>query len=100
MVRTFEEILDAKLAECRDVMIRKERDYGPNNIAAWGELGVAVRLTDKVERLRHLLQSGRQPSNESLRDTAIDITNYGLILLMLLDGEWGAPLAEEVQADQ
>lgn len=94
---TFEQVLDAKLAECRELLIRKERDYGPLNIALWGEQGVAVRLTDKVMRLRNLFLSGRAPSNESLRDTAMDIVNYGLILMMLLDGEWGAPLEEELE---
>jgi len=96
-VKTFEQVLDSKLAECRELMIRKQRDYGSDNISAWGELGVAVRLTDKVARLRNLLRPGKVPNNESLRDTAVDIANYGLILMMLLDSEWGAPLEEEVQ---
>lgn len=76
-------------------MIRKQLDYGPQNISAWGPIGVAVRLTDKIERLRNLLLKGRKPQNESLRDTAIDIANYGLILLLLLDGEWGLPMEAE-----
>lgn len=49
-MKTFEQVLDEKLAECRELMIRKQRDYGSDNISAWGELGVAVRLTDKVAR--------------------------------------------------
>lgn len=89
---TFEQALDAKLAECRTLMIRKQLDYGPGNISTWGEIGVAVRLTDKIERLRNLFMSGRTPQNESIRDTAIDIANYGLILLMVLDKEWGLPM--------
>lgn len=93
--KTFEQAVDSKLAECRRVLISKNRDYGPNNIAAWGEIGVAVRLTDKVERLRNLLTKRRQPENESLRDTAVDIANYGIILMMLLDGEWGLPMEDE-----
>lgn len=93
--RTFEESLDAKLQECREVMIRKQMDYGPGNIALWEELGVAVRLTDKVERLRNLFRSGRKPKNESIRDTFLDIANYGIIGLLLLDGQWGLPFEAE-----
>ena len=90
--KTFEAALDQKLAECRRVMIAKQLDYGPGNISSWGEIGVAVRLTDKVERLRNLLMSGRKPENESIRDTALDIANYGLILMELLDKQWGLPM--------
>lgn len=96
--KTFEQALDRKLSECREVMIRKQMDYGPHNISLRGPLGVVVRLTDKVERAWNLLTKQREPQNESLRDTAIDIANYGLILLLLLDGEWGLPLASEVRA--
>jgi len=93
--RTFEEALDRKLAECREVMIRKQLDYGPHNISLRGPLGVVVRLTDKVERAWNLLTSGRPPENESLYDTAVDIANYGLILMLLLSGEWGLPMEAE-----
>ena len=89
---TFEQALARLNAECDRVMIEKQLDYGNLNIAIWGVLGVAVRLTDKVMRLRELLLSGRPPQNESIRDTAVDIRNYGLILLMLVDGLWGLPM--------
>lgn len=93
---SFEQALARLNAECDRVMIKKQLDYGNLNIAIWDVLGVAVRLTDKVMRLRELLLSGRPPQNESVRDTAVDIRNYGLILLMLVDGLWGLPM-EAVQ---
>jgi hypothetical protein len=37
------------------LMVKKRQDYGPGNINAFGELGVVVRLSDKMERLKHLL---------------------------------------------
>lgn len=92
---TFEDVLDSKIAECRELMIRKQMDYGVGNIAAFGILGVAVRASDKIERLRNLLLKNRNPSNESLRDTFMDLANYGLIGMMLLDGQWGKPLKRE-----
>ena len=93
---TFEQALARLNAECDRVMIKKQLDYGSLNIAIWDVLGVAVRLTDKVMRLRELILSGRPPQNESIRDTAVDVRNYGLILLMLIDGLWGLPM-EAVQ---
>jgi hypothetical protein len=93
---TFEQALARLNAECDRVMVKKQLDYGNLNIAIWDVLGVAVRLTDKVMRLRELILSGRLPQNESIRDTAVDIRNYGLILLMLVDGLWGLPM-EAVQ---
>lgn len=94
-LRTFEQAVDAILAEMRATMIAKQRDYGPGNIDSFGELGVLVRLTDKHARLRNLLYDNpAEPSNESLDDTWLDLANYGLIALMVRRGIWGLPLEE------
>lgn len=97
---TFEQALARLNAECDRVMIKKQYDYGNLNIAIWDVLGVAVRLTDKVMRLRELILSGRPPQNESIRDTAVDIRNYGLILLMLIDDLWGLPMEAAQNTEQ
>ena len=97
---TFEQAMARLNAECDQIMIKKQLDYGNLNIAIWDVLGVAVRLTDKVMRLRELLLSGRPPQNESIRDTAVDIRNYGLILLMLVDGLWGLPVEAAQNTEQ
>ena len=97
---TFEQAMARLNTECDRVMIKKQLDYGNLNIAIWDVLGVAVRLTDKVMRLRELLLSGRSPQNESIRDTAVDIRNYGLILLMLADGLWGLPVEVPQNTEQ
>jgi len=97
---TFEQVMAQLNAECDRAMIKKRLDYGNLNIAVWDVLGVAVRLTDKVMRLRELILSGRPPQNESIRDTAVDIRNYGLILLMLVDGLWGLPMEATQNTEQ
>ena len=97
---TFEQAMARLNAECDRVMIKKQLDYGNLNIAIWDVLGVAVRLTDKVMRLRELLLSGRPPQIESIRDTAGDIRNFGLILLMLADGLWGLPMETTQNTEQ
>jgi hypothetical protein len=97
---TFEQALAQLNAECDQVMIKKQLDYGNLNITIWDVLGVAVRLTDKVMRLRELILSGRLPQNESIRDTAVDIRNYGAILLMLIDDLWGLPIEAAQNTEQ
>lgn len=90
--QTFEQALDAINAECDEVMIRKQLDYGADNIRLWGLLGVAVRATDKIMRLKELLTSGREPNFESIDDTLVDLRNYATIGMMLRKGYWGLPV--------
>ena len=70
----------------------KQVDYGSDNIAHNGELGVMVRSTDKVSRMRNLLfkqlKGEDKVNHESLEDTYRDIANYGIIGLMLKKGLW------------
>ncbi len=70
------------------VFIKKQQDYGPYNIAKFGEVGIIVRLSDKLERMKHLMKTGMQPNNESLVDTIIDIANYCVILQLVLNDIW------------
>ena len=74
-----------------DLLAQKHEDYGPSNIsdAPGGPLnGLSVRLHDKVARLNHLLSNNKKPKNEAIEDTFIDILNYALIALLVLDGKW------------
>lgn len=90
-------------AEQLALMVRKQSDYGPGNINAFGEFGVVVRLSDKLERLKHLLFTGdaeghivprdTPPQNESLDDTYRDLLNYALIALMLRQQCWDLPFS-------
>ena len=74
-----------------NLLIRKHKDYGPKNIShsPGGALnGLRVRLWDKIARINNLLDSGVEPSNESLRDSFIDLLNYSAIAIMVLDDKW------------
>lgn len=96
-IKTFEEAIDFVREKSKQVLISKQKDYGPGNILAFKEIGVLVRIYDKVERLRNLLMNHREPSNESLDDTWLDIENYATIARMLRAGIFELPLAEEVK---
>lgn len=82
---TEQEVLRRKLLNVAegviDTLLGKREDYGTENIAITGELGLAVRLQDKVSRLR-TLADGRHPNFESKRDTYADIVGYALIGLV------------------
>lgn len=69
------------------VLINKQHDYGSENIARFGRIGLLVRLHDKISRLINLLRRGVEPKNESLRDNYMDVINYCAIGMML-EREW------------
>lgn len=82
----MQEILEEQI----ELMILKNEDYSSNNIRVEGSRGVAVRLVDKVARLRNLLAQPEGEQNfESIRDTFQDISNYGIIGQLLEMGGWG-----------
>jgi len=73
------------------LLLSKHRDYGPTNIsrAPGGALnGLRVRMHDKTARINNLIDNNADPEHESLRDSFIDLANYAVIALMVMDGEW------------
>ena len=74
-----------------DVLVSKQNDYGPKNIALspGGPLnGLRVRMHDKLSRINHLIENGATPENESLKDSFLDLANYSIIAMMVLDAKW------------
>ena len=81
--------------EMYEMFARKHMDYGLNNISLGGDLknpndkkfsltGLAIRLTDKISRLRNLLTNGKNyVKGEGMEDTFIDIANYGIIGMLV-----------------
>jgi hypothetical protein len=49
-------------------------------------LGIAFRLSEKVERLKNLLLKNEGPVNESLEDTWNDIAVYAIIAVLVRRG--------------
>ncbi len=84
---------DVIAKEAMKLAIRKNADYSGDkidNISLTGVNGISVRLLDKVSRAYNL-SSGKDPmiKDESLRDTFIDIVNYAVFAVMMIDGAWG-----------
>jgi hypothetical protein len=77
--------------EAEQLLLKKHKDYGPKNISGspGGALnGLRVRMHDKLARINHLYDSGATPENESLRDSFIDMANYAIIAMLVLDDKW------------
>ena len=82
------------------VFLQKQHDYGARNISLGGDMnndddkklaliGITIRLNDKVQRLLNLVKDSQTPENESIRDAFLDISNYGAIAQVVMDGQWG-----------
>lgn len=75
-----------------DTVISKQRDYGKENIKRFGQIGLVVRTHDKLARLEHLAYTNREPGNESLKDTVLDLVGYSVLAVMLSNGSFDLPL--------
>jgi hypothetical protein len=74
-----------------NLLLSKHHDYGPKNIAGspGGPInGLRVRMWDKIARINNLVDNNKNPNNESLRDSFLDLLNYSAIALMVLDNNW------------
>jgi hypothetical protein len=96
-------INELRMLGCWDTgrMIRtlcsKQNDYGHGNVNKFGIMGIAVRLSDKIERLANLKSKGEQyyVANESFVDTLVDIVGYCAIAQMLNDGTFNLELESD-----
>ena len=87
---------------------RKQHDYGDSNIRLGldlsssssecsqnnrlAQLGVVIRMNDKISRLTNLYKKDKINSSavlESIEDTCIDLMNYANMLMALKKGKWG-----------
>lgn len=82
-----------------ELFAKKHLDYGMHNVSAGTNLetadetefamtGLWYRLSDKINRWKNMIISGRKAQNETLIDTYQDITNYGIIAQLVERGLW------------
>lgn len=70
--------------EARELFRRKNQDYG-DAFAEYGVLGVLVRMGDKIKRGISISNKSVQVTDETMRDTLIDLHNYAAMAIMLMD---------------
>ena len=80
--KTLDEAFEIITRELLETFVKKHKDYGKGNILSIGELGIAFREAEKVERLKNLLMKDKKPENESIEDSWTDVSVYGVIALM------------------
>jgi hypothetical protein len=74
-----------------DILIKKHEDYGPKNISQspGGPLnGLRVRMHDKMARINHLIDNDKDPENEALIDSFLDLANYAIIAQLVINNKW------------
>jgi len=84
-----------------ELFAAKMMDYGLSNISLGSDLstkedrdlsltGIWLRCNDKINRLKNMLKRhGRNyVKGEAMIDSFIDISNYGIIAMLVLKGKW------------
>lgn len=75
--------------EINDLYRKKNHDYGDSFHQTFLEEGFAmsrIRLNDKLSRFKTLSRKGTQEvSDESLRDTLIDLANYAIMTIVEME---------------
>lgn len=86
----MEELFAEELVALFPLFCAKQKSYGRGNIARFGERGVLVRVSDKLERLvRMVWKDIENPlKDESILDTWQDLAVYGVIAKPCRKGKW------------
>ena len=97
MTTEFKRILNFQY----DLFCKKQLNYGPENISVGTKLetpeerkvsltGIWFRVNDKIQRLKQLvLLSKKDLVGESIEDSFVDMSVYGIIAQIVTNGKWG-----------
>ena len=87
MEKTFKEITEEMFA----LYERKNKDYGNSFSNGYKRLGIisaVSRLQEKTDRIVNIVTSKVQAvSEESLRETILDLANYAVMTVMEMDND-------------
>ena len=106
---SFEDTVDELLMEVADLIIDRQKTYGPRNIEQQGIFGIVNRIgNDKLARIRQRLHGSIVNGEIVLEDIDLgsvnepgiindlaDVIGYAVCGILLLRDEWGRPLADE-----
>ena len=84
--KTLNEAFTQVNTELLEMFLKKHHDYGKGNILDTKELGIAFRVSDKLSRLKFLLSNNKNPQNESIEETWVDIAVYSVIAVLYRRG--------------
>ena len=85
-----------------ELFLHKQHDYGPGNISVGSQLqtpeevklsltGLWFRRNDKIQRLKTLLMGDKEAAveDEPMEDAYLDVSNYGIMAVIVSRGKWG-----------
>jgi len=84
--------IEAICNEVRDLLIRKNHDYGDSfskQFEKYGILSGLIRKDDKMRRLETLISGEQAQVAESIEDTLLDDIGYGILTLVELRKKGG-----------
>ena len=76
--------------ELAELYRKKNHDYGDSFHKSFVEFGLtmaAIRLNDKLNRFKTLIKDTGAVSDETIRDTLLDLSNYAIMTVMEMDEE-------------
>ena len=88
----YEHSLEDVCIRLMQLLIKKHRDYGTNNLLKFGTFGILVRSSDKIERLVNLQNRKESVEDETILDTWMDVAGYALQAIMMLENTFSNPL--------
>ena len=87
--RAYMELPEPDRADMLDLIVARQRKYGTGNILSFGTIGIIVRMSDKIERLRNM---GGDFADDSVTDAYMDLVGYACIHWMCANGLFEKPL--------
>lgn len=97
-VTSLQELVDGYDFHSSDMvalLVRKQHDYGHDNINNFGIIGIAIRMCDKIARIRNLTGRNSDGLNEPLHDSYLDVVGYAVIASMYHDGSFQLQLERD-----
>lgn len=78
------------IEEIHDMFVRKNADYGNSfekSLNEWGLIVSAMRVQEKLDRVKTSLKQELKVKDESVEDSFLDIANYAIMTAMWLRKE-------------
>ena len=80
------------IKQVENISVEKNKLYGSENLIKYGQLGMVIRLDDKMARLSNLVRYNKLKNynnlkSYSIQDNCLDMINYLIYLIMLNRGE-------------
>lgn len=78
------------IEEIHEMFVKKNADYGNSfdkSLDEWGLIVSAMRIQEKLDRVKTSLKTDLQVKDESVEDSFLDLANYAIMTVMWLRKE-------------